>query len=87
MIIGTIELDPEDPSKNIKVTDDIGFNPSRRNIIRNQNLNMNLMTEKNTKEDIDRLTYQYFDLSDNKNGEIKNKFSEENLRIIQNLQK
>jgi len=79
MIIGTIELDPEDPSKQIKITDDIGFNPSRRNIIRNQNLNMNLMTEKNTKEDIDRLTYQYFDLSDNKNGEIKNKFSEENL--------
>lgn len=79
MIIGTIELDPEDPSKQIKITDDIGFNPSRRNIIRNQNFNMNLMTEKNTKEDIDRLTYQYFDLSDNKNEEIKNKFSEENL--------
>ena len=28
MIIGTIELDPEDPSKQIKITDDIGFNPS-----------------------------------------------------------
>ena len=36
MIIGTIELDPEDPTKQIKITDDIGFNPSRRNIIRNQ---------------------------------------------------
>ena len=77
MIIGTIELDPEDPSKQIKITDDIGFNPSRRNIIRNQNFNMNLMTEKNTKEDIERLTYQYFDLSDNKNGEIKS--SEANM--------
>ena len=77
MIIGTIELDPEDPSKQIKITDDIGFNPSRRNIIRNQNFNMNLMTEKNTKEDIERLTYQYFDLSDNKNGEIKS--LEENM--------
>lgn len=75
MIIGTIELDPEDPSKQIKITDDIGFNPSRRNIIKNKNFNMNLMTEKNTKEDIDRFTYQYFDLSNNKNEEIK----EENM--------
>ena len=59
MIIGTIELDPEDPSKQIKITDDIGFNPSRRHIVRNRNFNMNVMTEPNMKEDIDRLTYQY----------------------------
>ena len=83
MIIGGIELEPEDPSKQIKITDNIGFNPSRRNIIRNQNFNMNLITEKNTKEDINRLTYQYFDLSENNKGEIKS--SEENMNNTNNI--
>ena len=80
MIIGTIEIEPEDPSKQIKITDDIGFNPLRRNIIRNHNFNFNLMTEKNTKEDIDRLSYQFFDLSV-KNGEIKKNYIGENMDI------
>ena len=63
MIIGTIELEPEDQNKKNIITEDIGFNPSRRNIIRNQNLNMNIIPEK-TKDDVDKLTYHYLELAD-----------------------
>ena len=64
MLIGSIELELKDDKKKPKITEDIGFNPSRKNIIRNQNFNMNVMTEK-AKEDIDKLTFQYLQLSDN----------------------
>ena len=63
MIIGTINIDSEDNKKNPPITEDIGFNPSRRNIIRNQNLNMNILPEK-TKDDVDKLTYHYLELLD-----------------------
>jgi hypothetical protein len=62
MIIGEINIyDDEDKRK--PITETIGFNPSRRNIIRNQNFNMNIMTEKK-KEDVDKLTYHYLELSE-----------------------
>ena len=63
MIIGIIDIEPEDNNKKNIITKDIGFNPSRRNIIRNQNLNMNILAEK-TKDDVDKLTYHYLELSD-----------------------
>ena len=63
MIIGTINIDSEDNKKNPPITEDIGFNPSRRNIIRNQNFNMNILPEK-TKDDVDKLTYHYLELLD-----------------------
>ena len=55
MIIGEINIyDDEDKRK--PITETIGFNPSRRNIVKNQNFNMNIMTEK-TRDDVDKLTY------------------------------
>ena len=63
MIIGTYNIESEDNNKKNIITEDIGFNPSRRNIIRNQNLNMNILPEK-TKDDVDKLTYHYLELSD-----------------------
>ena len=59
----------QEEKKKVIITESIGFNPSRRNIIRNQNHNMNLMTEKK-KEDVDKLTYHYLELSDTPKDEI-----------------
>ena len=70
-------LEPEDKNKKNVITEDIGFNPSRRNIIKNQNFNMNVMTEK-TKEDLDKLTYHYLELSDSPKEE---KLQENNINI------
>ena len=62
MIIGEINIYGDDNKKK-PITETIGFNPSRRNIIKNHNLNMNIMTEK-TKDDVDKLTYHYLELSE-----------------------
>ena len=62
MIIGEININ-DDEDKRKPITETIGFNPSRRNIIKNQNFNMNIMTEK-TREDVDKLTYHYLELSE-----------------------
>ena len=70
MLIGSIELELKEDKNKSKITEDIGFNPSRKNIIRNQNFNMNIMTEK-AKEDIDKLTFQYLQLSDNSKEDNK----------------
>jgi len=70
MLIGSIELELKDDKKKSKITEDIGFNPSRKNIIKNQNFNMNVMTEQ-AKEDIDKLTFQYLQLSDNSKEDNK----------------
>ena len=70
MLIGSIELELKDDKKKSKITEDIGFNPSRKNIIKNQNFNMNVMTE-NAKEDIDKLAFQYLQLSDNSKEDNK----------------
>ena len=80
MIIGTIELDPEDPTKQIKITDDIGFNPSRRNIIRNQNFNNNIITEK-MKDDVDKLSYKFLQLPTDTNENNKGLTLEQKLNI------
>ena len=68
MLLSLVGMELEDKKKEA-ITENIGFNPSRRNIIRNQNHNMNLMTEKK-KEDIDKLTYHYLELSDTPKEEI-----------------
>ena len=75
--ISGIQLD--DKNKKYIITEDIGFNPSRRNIIKNQNFNMNVMTEK-TKEDVDKLTYHYLELSDSPKEE---KLQENNINNTQ----
>ena len=65
MIIGTIDIEPEDPSKEIKITEDIGYNPNKRSVSRTPNFNLNIIKEKKA-EDIDKLTYQYLELIDSK---------------------
>ena len=70
MLLGSIELELKGDKKKSKITEDIGFNPSRKNIIKNQNFNMNVMTE-NAKEDIDKLAFQYLQLSDNSKEDNK----------------
>ena len=68
MLIGSIDLDPEDPSKQNKITEDIGFNPNKRNIVRFPNLNMNTIREKNN-DDFEKLTYHFLELMDSKKEE------------------
>ena len=68
MLIGSIDLDPEDPSKQNKITEDIGFNPNKRNIVRFPNLNMNTIREKNN-DDLEKLTYHFLELMDSKKEE------------------
>ena len=65
MIIGTIDIEPEDPSKQIKITEDIGHNPNKRNIPRVPNFNMNILKEKKN-EDLEKLTLHYLELLDSK---------------------
>ena len=69
MLVSLSGLEPEDANKNHKIAEDIGFNPSRRNIIRNKNLNMNILPEK-TKDEVDKLTYHYLELLDSPKEEI-----------------
>lgn len=68
MIIGNA-FEIEDNNKKKLITEKIGFNPIRKNIIRNQNFNMNLMTEK-TNDEVDKLTYHYLELSETPKDEI-----------------
>ena len=70
MLVGLTGLEPEDKIEKHKITENIGFNSSRRNILRNQNLNMNVLPEK-TKDDVDKLTYHYLELSDSPKEEIE----------------
>ena len=70
MLVGLSGLEPEDKIEKHKITENIGFNSSRRNILRNQNLNMNILPEK-TKDDVDKLTYHYLELSDSPKEEIE----------------
>ena len=68
MLIGSIDLDQEDPSKQNKITDDVGFNPNKRNVVRFPNLNMNTIREKNN-DDLEKLTYHFLELMDSKKEE------------------
>ena len=79
MIIGSIDIEPEDPSKQIKIPDDIGYNPNKRGITRIQNYNMNTLREKNN-DDLEKLTYHFLELMDsNKEGQPKPKKSDNSL--------
>ena len=79
MIIGSIDIEPEDPSKQIKIPDDIGYNPNKRGITRIQNLNMNTLREKNN-DDLEKLTYHFLELMDsNKEEQPKQKKSDNSL--------
>ena len=69
MLAGITGLEPEDKKNKNKITEEIGFNPSRRNIIRNRNLNMNIFPEK-TKDDVEKLTYHYLELADSPKEDI-----------------
>ena len=84
MIIGTIELVPEDKEKKNLIPEDIGFNPSRRNIIRNQNLNMNIMPEK-INDNVDKLTYHYLELADTPKEEIPDKINNKTKSKFSNM--
>lgn len=75
MLIGTLQLEPEDTSKSKEITEKIGYNPSRKNIVINQNFNMNIMPEK-IKDDVDKLTYQYLQLAGSSKEDNKGQFSE-----------
>ena len=61
MIIGQIEIEPEDPSKQKKITEDIGYNPNKKNIIRIPNFNLNTIKEKKN-DDLEKLTLHYLEL-------------------------
>ena len=61
MIIGQIEIEPEDPSKQKKITEDIGYNPNKKNIIRVPNFNLNTIKEKKN-DDLEKLTLHYLEL-------------------------
>ena len=61
MIIGNIEIEPEDPSKQNKITEDIGYNPNKKNIVRVPNFNLNTIKEKKN-DDIEKLTLHYLEL-------------------------
>ena len=79
MIIGSIDLDPEDPTKQIKIPDDIGYNPHKRGITRVQNYNINTLREKNN-DDLEKLTYHFLELMDsNKDEHQKQKKSDNSL--------
>ena len=79
MIIGSIDLDPEDPTKQIKIPNDIGFNPNKRGISRVQNYNLNTLKEKNN-DDLEKLTFQFLELmGPNKGAHPKQKKSENSL--------
>ena len=79
MIIGSIDIEPEDPSKQIKIPDDIGYNPNKRGITRIQNYNMNTLREKNN-DDLEKLTYHFLELMDsNKVEQPKPKKSDNSL--------
>ena len=79
MIIGSIDIEPEDPSKQIKIPDDIGYNPNKRGITRIQNYNMNTLREKNN-DDLEKLTYHFLELMDsNKEEQPKPKKSDNSL--------
>ena len=75
MLIGTLQLEPEDTSKSKEITEKIGYNPSRKNIVINSNFNMNIMPEK-IKDDVDKLTYQYLQLAGSSKEDNKGQFSE-----------
>ena len=70
MIIGTIDIEPEDPKKEKKITEDIGYNPNKRNITKISNLNLNTIREKNN-DDLEKITLHYLELLDTKTGETK----------------
>ena len=79
MILGSIDLDPEDPTKQIKIPDDIGYNPHKRGYTRVQNYNMNTLREKNN-DDLEKLTFHFLELMDsNKDEHPKQKKSDNSL--------
>ena len=41
-----IDIEPEDSTKPKKITEDIGYNPNKRSIIRIPNFNLNTIREK-----------------------------------------
>ena len=53
MIIGQLEIEPEDPSKLVKITEDIGHNPDKKNITRLPNFNLNTIKDKKN-EDLEK---------------------------------
>ena len=61
MIIGNIEIEPEDPLKQNKITEDIGYNPNKKYIVRVPNFNLNTIKEKKN-DDIEKLTLHYLEL-------------------------
>ncbi len=65
MIIGNFEPEPEDPSKQKKITEDIGYNPNKRSIIKLPNFNLNTIKEKKN-DDLEKLTLHYLELLDTK---------------------
>ena len=65
MIIGQLEIEPEDPSKQIKITEDIGHNPDKKNITRLPNFNLNTIKDKKN-EDLEKLTLHYLELLNSK---------------------
>ena len=46
MLIGSIDIELEDSKKDKKITEDIGYNPNKRNIPKIPNLNLNTIKEK-----------------------------------------
>ena len=85
MILGNVELEPEDPSKKIKITEDIGYNPNKRNITRIPNFNLNTIKQKNNNDDIEKLTLQYLELVDSKKEDSKKIEKKQSFDINNNL--
>ena len=77
MIIGNIDINPEEKNKKQEITKDIGFNPNRRNIVKCKNFNINTIKDK-ANDDVDKLTYHYLKLPENPNEENK----DQNVNII-----
>lgn len=65
MIIGNFEPEPDEPSKQKKITEDIGYNPNKRSIIKLPNFNLNTIKEKKN-DDLEKLTLHYLELLDTK---------------------
>ena len=70
MLIGSIDIELEDSKKDKKITEDIGYNPNKRNIPKIPNLNLNTIKEKKN-EDLEKITLHYLELLDSKKDETK----------------
>ena len=70
MIIGNIDIEPEDSTKPKKITEDIGYNPNKRSIIRIPNFNLNTIKEKKN-DDLEKLTMHYLEILDTKKEDSK----------------